>query len=311
MAGLRATYWDRNEEFLISPRAQLLYKPLNTSKDISYRLAAGIYNQPPFYRELRNPQGIVSDDVKAQKSFHAVAGLTYDFFMSKRSPEKFRLIIEGYYKQLWDIVSYEIDNVRIRYSGQNDATGYVTGIDVRLNGELVPGIESWINLSLLRAREKLDGVQHQVREVGDREGQDVNDVPRPTDRLFALSMFFQDYLPRNDNFRVHLNLYFGSGLPFGLPNNNRVYRNTYRFDAYHRVDIGFSLQLWEDEWRARKSNHPLRFTRNTWLSLEVFNLLKVKNAASNTWIKAFTDTQYAIPNFLSSRRVNLRLRMDF
>ncbi|MCO6491397.1 MAG: TonB-dependent receptor [Phaeodactylibacter sp.] len=310
-AGLRASYWDLNEELLISPRAQLLYKPLAGKTDISYRLAGGFYFQPPFYRELRRPDGSVNEGLLAQKSAHIVGGLTLDFYLGKKNPKKFRFITEAYYKKLWDLVSYEIENVRIRYSGENDATGYVTGIDFRLNGEFVPGAESWINLSFLRAREKLDTVQHLVREIGQEFGQPVNDVPRPTDQLMTLSMFFQDYLPKSESFRMHLNFTVGTGLPFGLQGNNRVYRNTYRFSPYHRVDIGFSLQLYDPAKRAQKPNHFLRFTRGTWLSLEVFNLMQVQNQAGNTWIKTIFNQQYAIPNYLTSRRINLRLRMEF
>jgi hypothetical protein len=139
----------------------------------------------------------------------------------------------------------------------------------------------------------------------------VKDVPRPTDRLFNMSMFFQDYLPKQPNIRMHLNLTVGSGLPFGVVDNNTVYRNTYRFEPYHRVDIGFGFQLWKSAWETRKPRHFLRFTRNTWASLEVFNLLKVANEASNIWIKTIENTQYAIPNYLTGRRLNVRLRMDF
>ncbi len=310
-AGVRAAYWDLNQEFVISPRAQLLYKPLKSEKDISYRLAAGLYYQTPFYREMRGPDGQVNTDLLSQKSAHVVGGLTYDFYLGKRNPKKFRLITEAYYKQLWDLVSYDVENVRIRYSGQNDATGYVTGLDIRLNGEFVPDAESWINLSFLRAREKITGIQHLQREIGQTEATEVKDVPRPTDQTMTLSMFFQDYLPKNKNFKMHMIFTVGTGLPFGLQGGNRVYRNTYRFSPYHRVDIGFSLALWDESRRAAKPHHPLRFTRNAWLSLEVFNLMQVQNQAGNTWIKTVFNQQYAIPNYLTSRRINLRLRMDF
>lgn len=311
-AGVRASYWDLNEELLISPRVQILYKPLASKTDISYRLAGGIYMQPPFYREMRRPDGTVNTDLKAQKSAHLVGGLTYDFYMGKNNPKKFRFIAEAYYKSLWDLVSYEIENVRIRYSGENDATGYVAGLDMRLNGEFVPGAESWFNLSFLRAREQLNGVQHLVRELGDTLGTPVDNVPRPTDQVMTLSMFFQDYLPKSENFRMHLNFTVGTGLPFGLRGNNRIYRNTYRFSPYHRVDIGFSWQLFDrNKTLIKYPDHFLRFSRATWLSLEVFNLMQVQNQAGNTWIKTILDQQYAIPNYLTSRRINLRLRMEF
>lgn len=309
--GVRASYWDLNKELIISPRAQLLYKPLKSKRDLSYRLAGGLYFQPPFYREMRGFDGLVNTDLLSQKSFHIVGGMTFDFYMGKQNPKKFRLITEAYYKQLWDMVSYEIENVRIRYSGQNDASGYITGLDLRINGEFVPGAESWINLSFLRAREKLDGVQHLRREVGQEAATVVADVPRPTDQFLTLAIFFQDYLPKNEHFKMNLNFTVGTGLPYGLQGNNRVYRNTYRFDPYHRIDIGFSALLWDKSRLAKSPRHPLRFTRNTWLSLEVFNLMQVQNQAGNTWIKTIFQQQYAIPNFLTSRRINLRMRVDF
>lgn len=309
-AGVRAQYWDLNGEAFITPRAQMLFKPLNTRRDISYRLATGLYYQPGFYRELRRPNGQVNTDLQAQKSAHVVGGLTYDFLMGRKRPVKMRMITEMYFKRMWDLVSYDIDNVRIRYAGENDSEGYAVGWDMRINGQFVQGAESWINLSVLRTREHLYGIQHQVRKVGQREGQPVNNVPRPTDRLFNLSMFFQDYLPRNENIRMHLNLTVGGGLPFGIPNNNIVFRNPYRFSPYHRVDAGFGFQLWKEAWRERKPNHFLRHTRSVWAAIEVFNLLAVANEASNVWIKAIDNRQYAIPNYLTGRRVNLRFRVD-
>jgi hypothetical protein len=311
IAGVRGQYWTLNNDFFVTPRAQILYKPLNTKLDVSYRVSTGLYFQPAFYREMRALNGTVNTNLSAQKSAHIVGGFTYDFLWGKRRPVKMRLIAEAYYKQMWDLVSYDLDNVRVRYSGQNDSRGYATGLDLRLNGEFVQGAESWINVSILRTRESIDSVQHRVRNVGDREGHEVKDVPRPTDRLFNMSMFFQDYLRKNKNIRMHLNLTVGTGLPFGVLDNNIVYRNSYRFAPYHRVDIGFGFQLWKEAWLRKRPNHFLRFTRDTWASLEVFNLLKVANEASNTWIKTIENTQYAIPNYLTGRRINVRLRMDF
>lgn len=313
-AGVRGTYWDLNQEFNVSPRGQILYKPLGGTADITYKLAGGLYTQPPFYRELRRPDGSVNRELKSQKSAHIVGGITSDFYYGKRNPKKFRFIAEAYYKDLWDLVSYEIENVRIQYSGENDATGYVAGIDLRLNGEFVPGADSWLNLSFLQARESLTNVQH--REVTGRDRQadttlfkNVDFVPRPTDQLFQLSLFFQDYLRSNENFRTHVNLTVGGGLPFGILNNNEVFRNTLRFDTYHRIDIGFSWRLYDRETKGRQ--HWLGFTRSTYLSLEVFNLMQVSNQAGNTWIKTIGQQQYAVPNRLTGRRINLRLKVDF
>ncbi len=309
--GVRGQYWDLNKEAFVTPRAQVLYKPLKKDKDISWKLAAGLYFQPAFYRELRGFDGVVNRNLQSQKSAHIVGGFTSDFYMGKLSPKKFRFIMEAYYKRLWDVVSYEIDNVRIRYSAENDATGYVAGVDLRLNGEFVPGAESWFNLSFLRARESLNGITHLQREIGDSVATEVKFVPRPTDQFMQLAVFFQDYFPRNENLKMNLQFTVGSGLPYGLLGNNEVYRNTYRFQPYHRVDIGFAALLWEESRLAEKPRHPLRFTKKTWLSLEVFNLLQVQNAASNTWIKTIFNQQYAVRNYLTSRRINLRLRVEF
>ncbi|MDH3651907.1 MAG: TonB-dependent receptor plug domain-containing protein, partial [Saprospiraceae bacterium] len=309
--GVRFSYWDLNQELTVSPRAQLLFKPLAWQSDASFRLAAGYYTQPPFYRELRRLDGSLNNDLQSQKSVHVVGGMTLDFNWAKRGDAKFRLITEAYYKRLWDLVSYDIDNVRIRYSGENDATGYVMGLDMRLNGAFVRGTESWINLSFLRARESLSDIQHFSIKEGGEDQKEVNDVARPTDQFMTLSVFFQDYLRRNENLKMHFNFTFGSGLPFGVPGNNTIIRNPFRFREYHRVDIGFSALLYNDSWSNRRPHHLLGFTKNTWVSLEVFNLLQVANIASNTWIKSIYNVQYAVKNFLTSRRINLRLRVDF
>jgi len=309
--GARLSYWDLNGEFLVSPRAQFLYKPLRSKNDISFRLAAGLYHQPPFYREMRRPDGTVNTALQAQKSFHIVGGWTVDFGPDVRGRKRYRMITELYYKHLWDVVSYDINNVRIRYSGENDASGYVMGLDLRLNGEFVPGAESWINLSILRARESLDGIQHKKREIGSADGKQVSDVPRPTDQLVNLNIFFQDYFPNNENFKVHLNLSVGTGLAYGFPDDNTVFRNTYRYSAYRRLDIGFSILLWDESWRNEKPNHYLSFCRNSWVSLEVFNLPDIQNEASKTWIKAINNQQFAISNYLTGRRINIRWRFEF
>lgn len=311
IAGARGQYWTLNQDWFVTPRAQILYKPLNTRRDVSYRLSGGLYFQPAFYREMRRLDGTVNTGIKAQKSAQVVGGFNWDFLWGRHRPVKMRLIAEAYYKKMWDLVSFDVDNVRIRYSGENDSRGYATGIDVRLNGEFVKGAESWVNLSFLRTREALDGVQHKARHIGEREGHDVSDVPRPTDRLFTFSTYFQDYLRRNKNIRMHLNVTVGSGLPFGVPDNNIVYRNPYRFAPYHRVDIGFGFQLWKQAWLKTHPHHFLRFTRDTWASIEVFNLMKVSNEASNIWIKTIENTQYAIPNYLTGRRLNFRVKMEF
>lgn len=307
--GLRATSISLNKEFLWSPRLQMQYEPLKEGNNISYKLAWGIYYQSPFYREFRMENGSINPDLKSQKSTHYVAGLNYDFMWSRISKKPFKLIGELYYKKLENLVSYDVDNVRIAYSGNNDSKGYATGLDLRVNGEFVPDAESWVNLSFLRTRESLDGITHLIRK--DSVDISVKDVARPTDRLFNMSMFFQDYLPKNKNFKANINFSFATGLPFGRKDENLIYRNIFRYSRYQRLDIGFSYALWDVKDKAKKPHHPLRNTKNAWLSLEVFNIMGISNTASITWIKTITNQQFAINNNLTSRRVNLRFRIDF
>ena len=310
-AGVRATYWDLNKETNISPRGQVLFRPLKSKTNITYKLAGGVYYQPPFYREMRRNDGTVNTDLESQKSLHIIAGIQKDLIMPNAGKKPFKLISEIYYKRLTNLVSYELDNVQIRYSGENDAEGYVWGWDLRINGEFVPGTESWFNISILQAKESLIGVQHMERELGQEEGTPVQWVSRPTDQLMNIAIYFQDYLPRNENFKFNGTMSFASGLPFGIQGDNQIYRNTYQFKPYLRADLGFLYLIFDESRRKKKPNHILGFTKETWISLEVFNLMNVQNVSSNTWIKSIGLSQYAVPNFLTSRRVNLRFRMDF
>ena len=238
--GSRFSFWSYNDEFNISPRFQLLFKP-KSNKDISYKLAGGLYYQTPLYREVRRLDGTLNEDIRSQRSIHLVGGIASDFFWERMSDKPFRLILEAYYKKLDNLISYDIDNVRIRYSGENDASGSVLGLDMRLNGEFVPGAESWFNLSILRVRESLFGIQHQRFDQSESTFVDVSEVARPTDQLVSMTIFFQDYLPRNENFKINFLLTYATGLPFGIPENNQVIRNTFRFKDYIRVDTGLSL----------------------------------------------------------------------
>lgn len=308
--GIRASYWSWNDELNISPRGQILFKPLGGANNQVWKFATGIYYQPPFYREFRRFDGTLNEDIRSQKSTHFVVGYSSDFFWNKLNA-KMRFMTEAYYKRLDDLVPYDVNNVRIRYYGENMASGHVMGIDFRLNGELVPGAESWINVSFLKAIEKWDGVEHEKLLEGIGNIEKTEYVPRPTDQLFTASIFFQDYLPQNENFKIHLSLNFGSGLPFGTPDENVVLRNPFRYKIYYRVDAGFSAQLWDSDWLARRPHNPFRFAENAWISLEVFNLLQVANTASVTWIKAIDNVQYSVKNNLTSRRINLKLRFDF
>lgn len=329
--GVRASYWSLNNEFLVAPRVQLYYTPLKfrnldsdttkPTKDLTFKVAGGLYYQPPFYRELRDLKGNVNQNVLAQKSAHVLAGVVWDFVAWKR---KFKFIAEAYYKHQWDLVPYDIDNVRIRYYGDNLATGYVAGVDFRLNGELVDNLESWVNLSFLRAREAFNGVQHGVRRFQNGSVETINtpDAPKATDQLMIFSTYFQDDFPKAPWARVNLAFTVGTGLPFGIPGDNVEFRNTYRFSAYHRIDLGASFSIWDRKLYLKKNKpalvngkhnikHPLKFFKGIWISVEIFNLMDVANEASNTWIKDFTNRSYAISSTLTSRRINVRFKVDF
>ena len=307
--GTRLSYLELGDEFLVSPRVMIRYQPLSTTLPVTFKIAGGVYYQEPYYREFRRRDGSLNTDLKSQKSIHLVGGMDYEFIWKSRSKKPFKLITEVFYKKLENLVSYDVDNVRISYSGENDAKGYATGIDFRINGEFVKDAESWVNMSFLRTRESLNDVQHVAWK--DTAFVNVNDVARPTDRFFTLNMFFQDYLPKNKNFKANINYSFATGLPFGIKDNNIEARNTFRYNPYQRLDIGFGYQIWDAKRNKTGSGNPFRNTKDAWLSLEVYNIMGITNTASITWIKTITNTQYAINNNLTSRRLNLRLRVEF
>ncbi len=303
--GARAGYWSFNDEWIFSPRAQFLYRPLGKENQMTYKLAGGIYQQQPFYREMRRPDGTLNQDIRSQKSAQVIGGITYEFTVGRKRPVRFKMIAEAYYKDLWDQISYNVDNVRVRYSGENDSRAYAQGIDFRINGEFVSGFESWLNLSYLDTKEKIDGIAHQ-----DAFGKPIEWVPRPTSRYFTASLYFQDYLPRNKDFRTHLQLNFGTGLPYGPPGENLIKRNALTFKPYQRVDIGFSYQMWDASKKEEHPQHFLRWTQRTFISLEVFNLMDVQNVAAVNWVKDFNNINYYFPINLTSRRINIKLRFD-
>jgi hypothetical protein len=320
-AGLRFNYWDFSNELLLSPRANLIVKP-HWKHNMAFRIAAGIYSQPPFYREMRGLDGQVNYDIKAQKSAHFVAGTDLIF---KAWGRPFKFTTEVYYKYMWDLIPYEIDDVRVRYFAENNAVGYATGIDLKLNGEFVPDAESWIGISLMQTQEDiLDDYYYDYYNsdgVIIQPGITPNDVPvdsvkvepgfipRPTDQRFSFNLFFQDYIPGYPTFKVHLNLVYATGLPFGPPTHER-YQQTRRYPAYRRVDIGFSKQLISEDTDFRAKN-PFRFFKSMWISLEVFNLLQIDNTLSYKWISDVNGAYYGIPNYLTSRQINLRLQAKF
>ena len=296
--GVRFHYWDVNNEFLISPRAQFSIKP-DWERNIILKAAAGLYQQPPFYRELRNMEGKLNLELRAQKSFHLVLGSDYVFDAWGR---EFRFISEIYYKQLWDLVPYDIEDVKIRYFGVNSARGYAAGVDLRLNGEFVEDAESWLTLSLLQTKED---IENDFYYDEDSNRVEIGELPRPTDQRVNVGVLFQDNLPSNENFKMHLNLLFGTGLPFGPPNSQR-FRSALRIPPYRRVDIGFSALLYDHNKKVPQKLF-IRHFESIWLSLEVFNLLQIENTISHIWIKDNFDLLYAFENHLTSRRLNLRM----
>lgn len=286
--GLRALYWHLNGQFLLSPRVQFSAKP-KWSKDVVFRASAGVYHQTPLYRELRNREGLLNEQVKAQTSKHFIAGIDYQFPMWGRT---FKLVSEAYFKSIKNVIPYDIDNVRIRYFGENVAKAYATGFDFRLNGEFIPGSESWLSFGLLSTKEDIEG---------DGKGY----IRRPSDQRANIAIFFQDHLQKNPTVRVFLNLVYGSGLPFGPPNKPDQ-RSIFRGPSYTRADLGFSKEFNFSE----KQRKPLGMNE-LWLTVEVLNVFANNNVFSYTWIEDVAGSNYAIPNALSARFLNLKLAARF
>lgn len=321
IAGIRGSYWDMNKQFILSPRATLSLKP-QWEKDILFRFSAGYYQQPPFYRELRDLQGNINPDVRAQKSIHFVAGMDWDFMAWGRP---FKFVTEAYYKILDDLVPYTIDNVRIRYYGDNLSRGFAYGLDLKVNGEFIKGIDSWASLSLLKTMEDIQGDNYwdYYNESGEliipgyTDDQTATDsaqifpgyIPRPTDQHVNFSLFFQDYIPRNPTWKMHIKLIFGSRIPFGAPNSPK-HEQIYRSPPYRRVDIGFSKQL-IGGYSSFGPKNPLKYIESAWVSLEIFNLFQIANTISYIWVKDQSGREYAVPNYLTPRLINLRLAVNF
>jgi hypothetical protein len=288
-AGLRTIYYDLNGQFLLNPRANISFKP-KWKREVVFRLAAGYYSQPPTFRELTDLEGNLVLDLKAQNSIQVVGGSDLYF---KAWSRPFKFVAEAYYKYLSDIIPYSIDNMKIRYYGTNDAYGYAAGIDFRINGEFVKGVESWASLSLMKTMENIDGEW----------------IPRPTDQRLNLSIFFQDYIPHYPTWRMNLTLFYGTGIPFGPPDSPRS-EQTLRIPPYRRVDIGLSKQIIGDKTHFSDKN-PLRAIHSMWISLEVFNLLQISNTVSYIWVTDINNVQYAVPNYLTPRQFNLKLLATF
>ncbi|MEZ5070352.1 MAG: carboxypeptidase-like regulatory domain-containing protein [Bacteroidales bacterium] len=298
-AGIRALRWNHNPSTRISPRFSLSMQP-RWEKDILFHLSGGFYYQAPFYREMRRPDGSINPTVEPQRSIQVLFGGDYLFELRDRP---FKFSGELYYKWLDNLIPYKIDNVRISYAGENLSSGYARGIDFKLNGDFVPGAESWMTLSLLQVREDIPGDSAILWDGTAYVEEEAGFFPRPTDQLFTFGMYFQDYLPNSPEYKVHLNAFFGSGLPLSSPNPDQYY-STHRMGPYRRVDIGFSRVL------------RLEWFESIWISGEIFNLLGIKNEASYLWIRTIADQsgfagQFAVPNYLTGRRFNLRITATF
>ncbi len=282
--GARVGYWTLNRQWLFSPVAQYTFQPV-WEKEVLFKFAVGIYRQPPFYRELRDRAGQLNTGLRAQSAFHLIAGAERRLKIWERP---FVLNTEAYYKNMWNVVAYDIENVRIRYFADNNTRAYATGVDFRLSGEFVKGAESWFSLGILSTKEDLRS---------DNRGF----VRRPTDQRITAAVFFQDHLPNNPLLRVYLNAVYGTGLPFGPP-RSLEYRSALNAPAYHRVDIGFSriFQLGSGEKKRSRE-------KSLWLGAEVLNLLGNNNVLSYTWITDVQGQQLAVPNTLSARFLNFKV----
>ena len=296
--GLRGHLWSVNanqnnstSQFILSPRAQFAIKP-NWDKDMLFRVSGGVYAQPPFYKELRNFKGEIIPNIKAQKSIHMVLGNDYSFTMWDRP---FKLTTELYFKNLSNINPYSVDNVRIRYQANNNAKGYATGIDVRLNGEFVPGNESWVSLGILKTEENINNRGY---------------IARPSDQRFKLGILFQDYVPNLPDLKAYLNLVYNSGVPGGAPSYADPYNFQNRLRDYRRADLGV-LYIFTDSKKRFSSGFLSKFKEFT-AGLELFNMFDIQNSITNTWVRdAATKNQFGVPNYLSGRILNLRIGMKF
>jgi len=295
-AGVRGQSWmvsnngfSGDNQFTFSPRAQFILKP-DWQKEMIFRFSVGVYNQPPFYRELRAYDGSVNPNVKDQKSIHFVLGHDYSFRMWERP---FKLVTEAYYKTIDDVNTYTIDNVRIRYRANNDATAYVYGFDGRLNGEFVPGVESWFTFGYLKTEENQDG---------------RGNIARPTDQRLKFAILFQDYMPTIPSLKMYLNLVYNTGLPGGSPAYADAYDYQMRLNDYRRADAGFSY-VFKDAKLGAHRKWLANFSEFT-LGFEIYNMFNNQNSITNTWVRdVYTKTQYGVPNYLTTRTFNLKLSM--
>lgn len=296
--GIRSQSWsvtsvdgNSNSHVIFSPRAQFAIKP-DWKKDMLFRLSGGWYSQPPFYKELRAYDGNINTDVKAQKSIHIVAGNDYSFKLWDRP---FKLTTELYYKNLSDVNAYTVDNVRVRYRADNVTDSYAYGLDVRLNGEFVPGNDSWVSIGYLKTEENIDN-----------QGW----IARPTDQRLKVGILFQDYVPNLPDLKAYLNIVYNTGVPGGSPAYADVYQFQNRLNDYKRADLGVSY-VFADANKTHTTGF-LKHFKELNLGLELFNVFDVRNSITNTWVRdVYTKNQYAIPNFMTGRVLNVKLKMKF
>lgn len=287
-AGARVAHWSFNNETIFSPRAQFAIKP-DWDTDMLFRLSGGIYYQAPFYKEIKDLEGNFNSNIKSQRSIQVIMANDYEFQMYDRP---FKLTTEAYYKKMDNLIPYYMDNVRIRYTGKNNATGYAYGIDTRLFGEFVPGVDSWLSASYARVFENING---------------QGDIPRPTDQRFRFAMFYQDYMPKFPSMRVNLTLVYAMGLPTGAP----VFTNPYTYQktlpSYKRVDIGLSKVFIDPKSKDKAYGFWGNFEELT-LGVQVFNAFNIRNTVSNQWITdATTSLMYPVPVRLTGRFFNVKL----
>ncbi|MBC7425418.1 MAG: TonB-dependent receptor [Bacteroidia bacterium] len=315
--GARINYSSLNSQTVVSPRIQMFFEPNKRynlrhyyvdsmqKKNIIVKAAFGYYYQPPFYREMRKFDGTVNTNLKAQRSIHYVSGAEWEF---KSFGRPFKFSSEAYYKKLDYMVPYLLDNIRIRYYGDNTSTGYATGFDTRVNGEFIKGLESWFTFSFLKTDEKIKYVNAGKEEV------ETGFLRRPTDRRVSAAIMFRDELPGHESYRMNLSLFFGSGLPYYLGGAAR-YNEGITIPAYKRVDIGFSKVFVDNETDGTKSRinsqKRKRKIQHFSVNLEVFNLLQINNVVSYIWVKDFQNNVYGVPNYLTGRRLNLRFILRF
>lgn len=293
--GVRMSYWDFNKEFLISPRVSVGYVPAGNDH-WAFRFATGLYYQSPFYKEFRMPieNGTMiklNDEIKSQRSWQFILGADYTFRMFNRP---FKLSGEAYYKALSNLIPYEVDNLKVVYDGVNSSSGFTTGLDFKLFGQFVPGSDSWISFSLMKTQEDLNGVK----------------VPRPNDQRYSFALYFTDYFPKFPKLKFSLRGIFADGLPTTAPRSSRD-KGYFRTPAYKRVDIGFSYALLSPLSEGQQRSGFLRHLKSVWLGLDCFNLFDISNVSSYYWVTDVNDIQYAVPNYLTRRQINVRLSIDF